>query len=117
MLAKKVITESLQKTVCPRCKASLENAHLVTVSEAPSSLVAHTVCPVCKAESMLTITSHGSGILPVQSDLTAKEFKTFMLSKTVSYDDLLDLHSALKKDSLWKLLEKREKSLRRKQKA
>jgi len=109
MLEKKFILENLQKAVCYKCGTSLEGAKLVTVSEAPIALVAHAVCPICKAESMITITPTGSGIVPVQSDLTGNEFKKFIGAKPVSYDDVLDLHDALKKQSLWNLLAQKEK--------
>lgn len=74
-------------------------------------MVAHAVCSICKAESMITITPAGSGIVPVQSDLTGEEFKKFMGAKAVSYDELLDIHTALKKNKLWNLLDKKEKKL------
>jgi hypothetical protein len=111
MLEKKYITENLQKTYCYRCGASLEGAKIVTITEAPVAIVAHAVCPVCSAESMVTITQTGSGIIPVQSDLTGLEYKRFMGTKPVSYDELLDLHVALKKGNLWNLLQKKENNL------
>lgn len=117
MFETKFIAENLQKTYCPKCGASLERAELVTISEAPIALLAHAVCAVCKAESMVTITPAGSGSVQVQSDLTAEEFKKFLGAKNVSYDEILDLHVALKKDSLWNLLEKKEKKSEDNQKA
>lgn len=87
----------------------MEGAKLVTISEAPIVLVAHAVCSICKAESMITITPAGHGIVPVHSDLTGEEFKKFMGAKAVSYDELLDVHEALKKKSLWNLLDKKDK--------
>lgn len=116
MLEKKYIKENLQKTFCYKCGSSLDGAKLVTITEAPIALVAHAVCTNCKAESMITITPTGSGIVPVQSDLSGEEFKKFIGAKAVSYDDLLDLHMALKEKGLWKLLGKKEKKLERKSK-
>lgn len=109
MIEKQVIIENLQKTYCYRCGASLEGAKLVPITDAPLAFIAHAVCGVCKAESMLTITPAGSGIVPVQSDLTGEEYKKFMGAKAVSYDEILDLHLALKKKSIWKLLDKKDK--------
>lgn len=114
MLETKFIQENLQKTFCPKCGSSLVGAKLVTITEAPIALVAHAVCTVCKAESMVTITPAGSGIVPVQSDLTGKEYKKFIGARTVSYDDILDLHLALKKENLWNLLDKKEKQQEKK---
>jgi hypothetical protein len=117
MLEQKIITENLQKTLCYKCGSSLENAKLVPITNAPVALIAHAVCSVCSAESMITITPTGSGTVPVKSDLTGKEFKKFIGAKTISYDELLDLHTALKKKDLWSLMHKKEKNLEKNQKA
>ena len=117
MFEQKFIAENLQKTYCPKCGSSLEGAQLVTISEAPIALVAHAVCPVCKAESMVTITPAGSGTVQVQSDLTGSEFKKFIGAKNVSYDEVLDLHIALKKETIWNVLQKKEKKQENKLKA
>lgn len=117
MVEKKFITENLQKTFCYKCGASLEGAKLVQISEAPIAFIAHAVCQNCRAESMLTITPAGLGAVPVETDLTGEEFKKFIGQKAVSYDELLDLHKALKKESIWSLLQKKEQTLENQQKA
>jgi hypothetical protein len=117
MLARKFITKNLGKTLCHRCGKSMEGAKYVPVSEAPVEWVAHAVCPTCKAESMVTITPSGNGIVPVQSDLAGWEFKKFIGVKSVSYDELLDLHLALKKENIWNLLQKKEKNSEKRTKA
>lgn len=114
MLEKTFILENLQKTACYKCGASLNEAKLVTISEAPMALVAHAVCNACKAQSMVTITPNGSGAVPVQSDLNGEEFKKFIVARPVSYDDVLDLHLALKKEDIWTLLQKQEKQQEKK---
>ncbi|OGC39065.1 hypothetical protein A3K42_00625 [candidate division WWE3 bacterium RBG_13_37_7] len=117
MLEKKLITDSLQKTQCPKCGASLDGANLVTVSEAATLFVAHAVCAVCKAESVVTITPGGSGSISVQTDLLSYEFKKFIAAKAITYDDVLNLHVALKKENIWSLLAKKDKNLEKQQKA
>lgn len=117
MIEKKFIVENLQKAQCYKCGSSMGDAELVPITNAPVAWVAHAVCPICKAESMVTITSAGSGIMPIQSDLTGTEYKKFVGIKSVSYDELLDLHVALKKEPLWNLLQKKEKNLVKQQKA
>lgn len=114
MLAKKFIIENLQKTHCYKCGASLESAKVVPISEMPIAWVAHAVCPICQAESMVTITPSGNGIMPVQSDLTGLEYKKFIGVKSVSYDELLDLHLALKREPIWNLLQKKDKNSEKK---
>ena len=107
----KYILENLRKTLCYKCGTSLERAEIVPISsEASIAWVAHAVCPKCKAESMVTITPTGNGIVPVQSDLKGTEFKKFVGIKSVSYDEVLDLHLALKKERIWNLLQKKEKN-------
>ena len=117
MLEKKFITENLQKTLCHKCGSNLSGAKLVTITEAPIALIAHAICPICSAESMVTITSAGSGSMPIQSDLTGEEFKKFVGLKPLNYDELLDLHLALKKEKIWNLLQKKEKNLENQQNA
>jgi hypothetical protein len=117
MIEKKFIMENLQRTFCYKCGASLEGAKLITVTEAPIALVAHAVCPICNAESMVTITANGSGAMPVQSDLTGEEYKKFIGLPPVAYDELLDLHVKLKKEKIWNLMQKKEKRSANSQKA
>lgn len=117
MLEKRLIKEHLEKTFCHKCGSSLGGAKLVPISEAPISLVAHAVCPKCQAESMITITQTGSGIMPITSDLGSGEIKKFIGMRSVSYDDLMELHLELKKKNIWKLLQKKEKSSVKKRKA
>jgi hypothetical protein len=117
MLEQKVIKEHLERAVCYKCGASLENAKLFTISDAPMAFMAHTVCPKCKSESVFTITPAGSGIMPLISDLTGEEIVRFAFERGVNYDDLFDLYKKLEKKSLWNLLHKKEKNLARKRKA
>lgn len=116
MLEKHFIKEHLAKTLCHKCGASLETAKLTTISEVPVALVAHAKCVNCQAESMITITLAGSGIMPVISDLTGQEIKKFIGAKSISYDELLDLHKMLQKNSICKLMQKKEQNSEKKQK-
>ena len=111
MLENDYIKEYLQKTNCHRCSRTLESAKLETITEAQMALVAHAVCKTCQAESMVTITASGGSITPLISDLNVTEFKKFLGAKSVSYDELLELHKLLSKKDLWNLLDKKEKSL------
>jgi hypothetical protein len=110
MLENTYINEYLQKTYCYKCGASLQGAKLETIKEAPIAFVAYAVCHKCQAESMVTITTSGGGATPLLSDLNVTEFKKFMRAKSVSYDELLDLHELLSKNNLCNLLDKKEKS-------
>ncbi|MBN1162812.1 hypothetical protein JXA34_03680 [Patescibacteria group bacterium] len=114
MLEKKYITEILQRTYCYKCGASMENAKIIPITEAPLALVAHTVCPACQAEAMLTITPVGSGLMPIRSDLKGDEIKKFIGANSVSFKELLKLHASLKKESIWNLLQKKDRNQEKK---
>src|SRR5258708_1162434 len=103
MLEQKYIKEHLEKTLCYKCGSSLEGAKLTSITDAPVVLIAHAVCPKCQAESMVTITSTGSGSIPVISDLHGEEMKKFIGIKSTSYDELLRLHKLLEKKDIWSL--------------
>jgi hypothetical protein len=105
---KKLIKEHLLKTFCYRCGSSLDGANIVPISEMPVAVTAHVTCPNCKAESMITITLGGSGVLPVTTDLMPEEIKEFIGKQPISSDDLLDLHTVLKKGKLWNLMQQKE---------
>jgi hypothetical protein len=53
----------------------------------------------------------GAGAVPLISDLQGSELKKFIGLKSVTYEEILDLHVALKKESIWNLLQKKERSL------
>lgn len=110
MLEKSFILENLQKVQCCNCGANLAGAKVLPITEAQITWVGHTVCPVCKSQCMVTITPQGNGVLPVNSDLIGIEFKKFIGKKALTFDEVLDLHMALKKESLWNLLHKKEKN-------
>ena len=118
MIENKVVLKQLQNAKCYKCGGSLAHAQIVPITSTQIGWVGHAVCPACKAESMVTITQTGTtGIMPVRSDLKGIEYKKFVGVKAVSYDDVLELHQALKKESIWNLLDKKEKGSGKKQKA
>ena len=109
MLEQKYIKEHLERAVCYRCGASLDQAKLMTISNAPMAFLAHAVCVKCQGQSMVTITATGSGTIPLISDLGGEEIKRFIFEKSVTYDDLLNLHKFLEKKSIWNLLQPKDK--------
>ena len=115
MLEKRFIIENLQKTYCYKCGASFDGAKIIPITEAPLTFIAHAVCQVCKAESMVTITPAGNGASPIQSDLTGEEYKKFIGTKPVSYEELLEFHASLKKEKIWNLMHKKEPNSVKKQ--
>jgi len=118
MIENKVVLKQLQKARCYKCGASLEHAEIVPITSSAIGWVGHAICPACKAESMITITQGGAtGIMPVQSDLTGIEYKKFVGIRAVNNDDVLKLHQILKKESIWNLLGKKDKSSGKKRKA
>lgn len=116
MLEQRYIKEHLEKAVCYKCGSSLVNAKLMTISEAPLVFLAHAICPACQGQSMVTITALGSGTIPLVSDLKVDEIKKFMFEKSITFDEVLNLHKKLEKTSIWKLLHKKDKKQERKSK-
>lgn len=104
------INEHLAKALCYKCGASLEGAKLTPISKVSMALIAHTVCPKCAAESIITITLAGSGIMPLISDLRGMEIEKFTGKSPTSYEELFELHSLLKGKNIWKLLQKKDKT-------
>lgn len=117
MIGTSQIKESLSRVVCHKCGKPLENSHFSTITSAPVALVAYVVCSECHAQSIVTLTTSGAGSVPLISDLQGSELKKFIGLKSVTYDEILDLHVALKKESVWNLLQKKEKSLEKAQKS
>lgn len=116
-LEKSYIQENLGKTHCYKCGTSLDKAKIVELTDAPMTFVAHAICQKCAAESVVSISTMGIGAVPLLSDLSGVEVASFLKRKNVSYDELLDLNAALKKENIWNLLHKSEKSSVKKQKA
>jgi hypothetical protein len=104
----------LAKAYCSKCGVSLGTAKLVPISDLPLGVIAHAVCENCNSENMVTITSVGTGVMAMASDLTSDEIKKFVSTSGVSYEEVLELHNRLKKESLWNLLQKKEHNSERK---
>lgn len=106
----------LSKTYCTKCGSSLDSAKLVPVGQFPLAVIAHAFCAVCNSENMVTITSLGTGVMPMMSDLKGSEVQYFMNLSEITPDEILELHKELEKDSLCNLLQKKEKNLEKEQK-
>uniref|UniRef100_A0A7C4TS70 Uncharacterized protein n=1 Tax=candidate division WWE3 bacterium TaxID=2053526 RepID=A0A7C4TS70_UNCKA len=108
MTEDKQINEQLARSTCHKCGESLSGAKLTQIGKLPSAIIAHTTCPSCKAESIVTLTIAGAGVLPIISDLKPSEIQKFATGRPTSYDDLFELHKQLKKGPIWKLLQRSE---------
>lgn len=111
MIVEKQFREQLVNTKCYKCGMSLKEARVTPINVLPKALIAHTVCNNCLSEGIITITLAGSGAMPIASDLNSSEMLKFIGAKPTAYEELLDLHKSLKKQSIWKLLQQKEKSL------
>lgn len=104
------LKKHLSKAFCSRCASSLDTAELVPVSELPLAVLVHAVCNKCKSENMITITSLGTGVVSMVSDLTSSEVRKFLRAKSVTYDEVLAVHKKLKKGSICNLLQRKEQN-------
>ncbi len=100
----------LTKVQCAKCGASLDTAKIAPLTEVPIGVIAHAVCLKCKSENVVTITTLGTGVTPLISDLMTSEVKDFVTSSSISLDDVLNLHKSLKKENVWNLLHKKDKN-------
>lgn len=100
----------LSKTLCPKCGSSLDTAKLVPITEMPVGILAHAVCIKCKSENMVRITSMGAGVMPLISDLQGREVKKFINTGNVTFEEVIELHKKLSKESICNLLQKKEPS-------
>ena len=82
----------------------------------PLVTIGHVICAKCQSQSMVALTMSGSGVTPMMTDLMSEEIVKFANLSEISYLELLDLHQALKKESLCKLMQKSENNLERKTK-
>jgi hypothetical protein len=116
MIDKGYFTKHLSKASCSKCGTSLGSAKFVPISELPLAVVGHAVCEACKSENMVTITTMGTGVVAMASDLSSEEVKKFISEANVTYNDVLELHTALENQSICSLLQKNEQSSEKKQK-
>lgn len=105
------IKNYLTKVQCAKCGADLETAKIAPLTEVPVGVIAHAICQKCKSENVVTITTLGAGVTPLVSDLMPSEVKEFVTSSSISLDDVLNLHKSLKKENVWNLLHKKDKTL------
>lgn len=108
MVDKHYLKNHLSKAFCSKCGNNLSTADLVPVTQLPLATVAHAICDSCNAANVVTITSRGTAVMPVTSDLTKDEVLKFAKAKTVTLEDTLNLHKKLKKETIWNLLQKKE---------
>ncbi len=108
LVENKIVIENLHRAACPKCQKPFGNAEIYTVSQAPTSLIAHATCANCKTASMITITNAGTGLVPITSDLGGQEFKKFISASAISHDEVLSLHQTLKEKNIWNLLQRKE---------
>lgn len=106
----------LSKAFCSKCGATLESAKLVHLGDVPLAVVVHATCNLCSSENMVTITSFGAGVVPLESDLMSEELEKFVGAPTLTYKDVLKVHKKLSKESICKLMQKKEHSSVKKQK-
>ena len=104
------LRNQLANAHCSECGADLRTASLTTITEMPLLLIAQAKCSKCKSENMVTVTSFGSGVFPLVSDLRGKELSKFINKRKVTTTDVLNIHKKLKKESVWNLLQQNEKS-------
>jgi hypothetical protein len=118
MIEQSYIKSRLANTKCYKCNSTLENGTFALLSDRmPLMAIGHVVCAQCKSQSMVTLTMTGNSTAPLMTDLVSEEIVKFANLTEISYTELLDLHQALKKESICKLMHKKEKNLEKRTKS
>jgi hypothetical protein len=111
MVEQEYIKSKLAGTKCYKCGDTLENSTFALLNDRiPLVTIGHVICSKCQSQSMVTLTMAGNTTTPMMTDLVSEEIVKFAGLSEISYTELLDLHRALKKESLCKLMQKKEKS-------
>lgn len=116
MLEREYLKSKLAETKCYKCNETLGGSVFAVLNNMPLMTIGHAVCSKCQSQNMVTLAITGNTVSPMESDLISEEVAKFASLSQISYTELLDLHQALKKESLCKLLHKQEKTLVKKTK-
>lgn len=117
MIESSYIKNRLAETKCYKCGESLEESTFALLNDRmPLVTIGHVICAKCQSQSMVTLTMAGNSVAPMNTDLVSEEIVKFASMSEISYTELLDLHQALKKESLCKLMQKSEKNLEKRTK-
>lgn len=116
MLEREYLRNKLAEAKCYKCGATLEGSVFAVLNDMPLMTIGHAVCPKCQSQNMVTLAITGNTSSPMESDLVSEEVAKFASMPKISYTELLELHRALKKESLCKLLQKKERNLESKSK-
>lgn len=109
------IKNQLALTKCYKCGQPLNDGTFALLNNSvPLVTIGHVVCAKCNSQNIVTLTMGGNSAVPMESDLTSEEIGIYAEMKEISYSELINLHQALKKESVCKLLRKSEKLLGRK---
>lgn len=111
MVEREYIKNQLAVTRCYSCGGTLDGSTFALLNNSmPLVTIGHAVCAKCQSQNMVTLTMGGNSAVPMESDLVSEEIVKYADMQEISYMELLDLHQALKKESICKLLHKSEKN-------
>jgi hypothetical protein len=111
MIEQAYIKNRLSETKCYKCGEFLgESTFALLNDKMPLVTIGHVVCSKCQSQSMVTLTMAGNAVAPMNTDLVSEEIVKYASMPEISYLELLDLHQALKKEPLCKLMQKIEKN-------
>lgn len=98
---KKFFIENVAR-FCDKCGRGYEVDDVEILQQTDYSVIIHFACPRCKARHLATfikplgITSR----VPVNTDLSVEELGKFAGKRSVSSNDVLDVHEGMKKSQL-----------------
>lgn len=85
---------------CPVCRAMYDFTRLKILGERDQKVLAYLECQMCGTAvlSILSLNPMGMSASGLVTDLTPEEVENFQTMRTVSGDDVLEVHEALERD-------------------
>lgn len=87
---------------CPSCNSRYEARNVKLLNQTQSSFLAHCDCLNCESSTLMTVIMNQSGMVTtfgMLTDFTKKDFARFQKARTITLDDVLDLHKSLSQKS------------------
>lgn len=89
--------QSLQALHCPQCGNTYDNGDIGVLRETDNNILATITCSKCQHQSVVTMALGQMQSAGLSSDLKAPELTRLLDQDPITTDDLLDIHTYLKK--------------------
>lgn len=94
---KSFMHQSLQALHCPQCGSLYTNSEIGVLQESEANILATITCAKCQHQSVVTLSLGAGQAVGFVSDLKPAEISKFIELDSIDSDELIDIHSYLKK--------------------